>query len=94
MNLIKTGKYDSVFTATEKHWAPKWTKDIKPIDWDIYNRPRRQDFNGILVENGAIYISRVDKILNSKCRLSGKIEIFVNCYFKHRFTANWSIVIS
>jgi len=53
-----------------------WNEDGKPINYSLQNRPRRQDFNGILVENGAIYISRVDKILNSKCRLSGKIEIF------------------
>ena len=38
------------------------------------NRPRRQNFNGILIENGAVYISRVDKILNSNCRLSGNIK--------------------
>ena len=27
-----TGRYDSVFTATKKHWAPTWTNDIKPIN--------------------------------------------------------------
>ncbi len=53
-----------------------WNEDGQPINYKLQNRPRRQDFNGILVENGAIYISRVEKILNSKCRLSGKIEIF------------------
>ena len=51
-----------------------WSEDGIPLNYDILNRPRRQNFNGILIENGAVYISRVDKILNSNCRLSGNIK--------------------
>ena len=43
IEMMKSRKFDSVFTATLKHWAPIWSKDIKPIEWEIDNRPRRQD---------------------------------------------------
>lgn len=75
VEMIKTGKYDSVFTATEKHWAPKWTKDIKPIDWDIYNRPRRQDRDEYYEENGMFYITSKERLLETKLRYSGKMGI-------------------
>ena len=38
-----TGKYDSVFTATKKHWVPHWDLKINPVGWNINNRPRRQE---------------------------------------------------
>ena len=53
-----------------------WTVDGKPINYDVQSRPRRQDFDGILVENGALYISRVASILTTKMRISGKIEVY------------------
>ncbi|MCF6331262.1 MAG: acylneuraminate cytidylyltransferase family protein [Sulfurimonas sp.] len=50
-----------------------WGDDEKPINYDYKNRPRRQDFNGVLLENGAFYISNVSNILRDKNRLSGDI---------------------
>lgn len=50
-----------------------WGDDEKPINYDYKNRPRRQDFKGILLENGAFYINRVSNILRDKNRLSGDI---------------------
>ena len=41
------------------------------------NRPRRQDFEGNLIENGAMYISGVGKVLESKNRISGNIGVYV-----------------
>lgn len=40
------------------------------------NRPRRQNFKGELMENGAFYINTVSNILKSGNRLSGKIGIY------------------
>ena len=73
--MIKTGKYDSIFTATKKHWSPKWTKDVEPIGWDIYNRPRRQDVDEYFEENGMFYITSKKKLLETKLRYSGKMGI-------------------
>ncbi len=53
-----------------------WNKEGRPLNYDFSNRPRRQDFEGTLIENGAFYISRVKDILDSKNRLSGKIGIY------------------
>lgn len=50
-----------------------WNTDGTPMNYDPLNRPRRQDWNGYFVENGAFYFSSRKAILNSKCRISGKI---------------------
>ena len=39
-----------------------WDENGKSINYDISNRPRRQDFNGSLVENG-LFILILLKIL-------------------------------
>lgn len=38
-------------------------------------RPRRQDFEGYLVENGAFYICSREQLLETGCRLHGKIAV-------------------
>lgn len=53
-----------------------WSKDGHPLNYDVKNRPRRQDFEGILMENGACYISTVGKINEEKNFLSGEILVF------------------
>ena len=52
-----------------------WSKKGESLNYDYYNRPRRQDFDGLLMENGAFYISSVASILGSENRVSGKIAI-------------------
>ncbi|GFR39145.1 hypothetical protein PRECH8_24410 [Insulibacter thermoxylanivorax] len=49
---------------------------VVPINYDPQNRPRRQDFEGYLVENGAFYITSREQLLKSKCRISGKITYY------------------
>jgi YrbI family 3-deoxy-D-manno-octulosonate 8-phosphate phosphatase len=53
-----------------------WDDDNMPINYDYRRRPRRQDFRGILVENGAFYINTVANIVSFKNRLSGKISTY------------------
>lgn len=53
-----------------------WTKDGKSLNYDYKNRPRRQEFEGLMMENGACYINSVGNILNDKNRLSGKISVY------------------
>ena len=53
-----------------------WTKEGKSINYDYKNRPRRQDFEGFYMENGACYINSVGNILNEKNRLSGIISVY------------------
>ncbi len=53
-----------------------WNDEGKAINYDPSQRPRRQDFEGMYMENGAFYISRVKNILRNKNRLSGKIGVY------------------
>lgn len=53
-----------------------WNTDGTPINYNLSSRPRRQEFDGLLMENGAIYISTIERILRTDCRISGKISIF------------------
>lgn len=73
-HYIETGA-DSLLTCSRvKRFF--WNEDATPINYDFKNRPRRQDFIGSLVENGALYINKVSNILNFNNRLSGKITIY------------------
>ena len=45
---------------------------IYPLNYEPALRPRRQDFKGFLVENGAFYITSKSALENTKCRISGK----------------------
>ena len=53
-----------------------WKEDGQALNYDIYNRPRRQDYKGNLIENGAFYISSVSDIKETGNRISGKIGIY------------------
>ena len=67
-------KHDSVLSCCRsKRFS--W-KNGKPLNYDIYNRPRRQDFVGTFIENGAFYISSVEAIKETKNRISGDIGIY------------------
>ena len=66
---------DSIFSVVREkqfHWI-ETENGVEPINYDYKNRPRRQEFQGILAENGACYISSVKNIIENKCRISGKI---------------------
>ena len=66
-------RYDSILSVTREHWIPKWSMDMNPIDWEIDNRPMRQDKEETFLENGAFYITKRKNLLQSKLRYSGKI---------------------
>tara|TARA_R110000851_G_scaffold9875_2_gene36302 strand:+ start:7334 stop:7966 length:633 start_codon:yes stop_codon:yes gene_type:complete len=74
--LAMMSKYDSIFSAYREHWLPRWNTDVTPADWDINNRPRRQDVKERFVENGAFYITTKQQLLKTNLRYSGNIGIF------------------
>ena len=80
LNMLKN--YDSVFSAYKEHWQPRWTKDFQPHEWDIKKRPRRQDKQELLVENGAFYITTKENLLESKLRYSKNIGIVEMPYYE------------
>ena len=73
-NQLKKEKKDSLLTCVrEKVFI--W-KDGKSINYDYNERPRRQDFDGLLIETGAFYINTVENIIKNQNRLSGNISIY------------------
>ena len=75
-NAIELFKnYDSILSVVrQKRFL--WNENGTPINYEYLSRPRRQDFEGYLVENGAIYISHSSRILKSKSRISGNVGLF------------------
>jgi N-acylneuraminate cytidylyltransferase len=53
-----------------------WTLDGKPLNYNPNRRPRRQEWEGSIMENGAFYITKRQILESEKCRLGGKIGIF------------------
>jgi N-acylneuraminate cytidylyltransferase len=75
LTLFLNKKYDSLLSCVRfKRFL--WGEDGTPLNYDYGNRPRRQDFLGAFLENGAFYISRVSSIIMSGNRLSGKVGIY------------------
>lgn len=72
LNILRSSDADSLLTTvrTKRFY---WKENGIPLNYKISNRPRRQDFDGWLMENGAFYINKVGNILKDKNRLSGKV---------------------
>jgi len=95
--MILRGKYDSVLSAVRQKrfiWA-KRGEYYYPQNYDLAHRPLRQNFEGYLVENGAFYITTKERLLKSKCRISGRIgivEMSGDTYFEIDEPEDWIIV--
>lgn len=75
LQMYAKGEYDSILTCV-RNFRFFWNEDGTSINYDYMSRPRRQNFNGMLMENGAFYINTVGNIRSSGNRLSGKIGIY------------------
>ncbi|MGL5722213.1 MAG: cytidylyltransferase domain-containing protein [Brevinema sp.] len=62
--------FDSVVSVVRSHKF-LWSEDGVPLNYDPAKRPRRQDWAGVMVENGAFYITTRKAFLKNKCVLSG-----------------------
>lgn len=68
---------DSVISVVRQkrfYWRREENGNVVPENYDVYHRPRRQDFTGNLVENGAFYITSKENLLHSRNRVSGNIK--------------------
>lgn len=68
-------KVDSLFSGC-KNDRFYWINN-KSINYDYRHRPRRQDKEWEIVENGSIYIFKKDILLMNKNRLGGKITHYI-----------------
>ncbi len=79
-NKFKDDRLDSLLTVVEEkrfYWKEHGESGALPLNYDPKSRPRRQEFDGNLVENGAFYITSKDSLMSSQCRLSGKIGVHI-----------------
>ena len=92
------GDTDSVLSVV-KQKRFNWLNDEEgygvPQNYDFLKRPRRQEFDGYWVENGAFYITSREAFLKSGCRISGKIrlcEMDESTYFEIDEISDWIII--
>ncbi len=74
LNKLNEEDYDSALTVVNTHRFT-WYGDGTPANYNINNRPRRQDFEGLLIENGAVYTTTIDALRESKNRISNNIAL-------------------
>lgn len=76
--LISSHEADSVLSVVRQkrfNWCIDREGFAHPENYDINRRPRRQEFDGYLVENGAFYITSKKLFEKSLNRLSGRIKV-------------------
>ena len=76
LTAYSKGVYDSMLSCV-KSYRFFWGENGVSLNYDYMQRPRRQDFDGTLMENGAFYINSVGGIKSAGNRLSGKIGVYV-----------------
>lgn len=86
---------DSVLSVVrQKRFLWVQNEHAEPLNYDYQHRPRRQEFEGFFVENGAFYITSRKALLQTGCRLSGKIqtvEMPEESYFEIDEETDWII---
>ena len=71
--IINQGKTSALSVVKTHRFT--WSANGTPQNYDVFKRPRRQDFEGLLIENGAIYTTTKEAFLTSKNRVSGTIGL-------------------
>merc|ERR1712217_189163 len=78
--LFKSQHADSLVTAVRAHrfmWkVDPITKEATAKNYNPEARPRRQDWDGELIENGAFYFTSKELFNRLKCRLGGKMVLY------------------
>ncbi|KAM9836317.1 N-acylneuraminate cytidylyltransferase A isoform 1-T1 [Aulostomus maculatus] len=74
--------FDSVFSVVRRHQF-RWQETkkgsgefTKPLNLDPANRPRRQDWDGELCENGSLYFTTRDLVVNQGLLQGGKVSYY------------------
>ena len=96
-NAFSVKDTDSVLSVVpQKRFI--WTLDnegnANAQNYDVNNRPRRQDFEEYYVENGAFYITSRKDLLATGCRLSGNIRISLmseDTYYEIDEPSDWTV---
>lgn len=96
--LFAEANTDSVLSVVRQkrfHWKNDENGFAYPTNYDVFNRPRRQDFEGYMVENGAFYITSKERLLKSGNRVSGNIkavEMNEDSFFEIDEPSDWIVI--
>ena len=74
LQLFKSEKNSLISGVEFKRFV--WNNDGEPSNYDVYKRPRRQDFGGLFLENGAFYISNIETIERTHNRIDVPAELY------------------
>ncbi len=75
INLYIDHNFTPLVSVVREH-SFYWDKNGTPTNYDPFNRPRRQDWDGVYKENGAIYIFSVAHFKAHQCRANKKCTLF------------------
>ena len=95
---FKSQGTDSVLSVVRQkrfHWGNDEDGYAHPTNYDVFHRPRRQEFEGYLVENGAFYISSKADLIKHRNRVSGNIktvEMNEDTFFEIDEPSDWVII--
>lgn len=95
---FETEGTDSVLSVVRQkrfHWGNDENGYAHPTNYDVFHRPRRQEFDGYLVENGAFYITSKVDLIKYQNRMSGKIkavEMNEDTFFEIDEPSDWVII--
>lgn len=92
---IETDSVLSVVRQKRFHWKNDTNGFAHPTNYDVFHRPRRQEFDGYLVENGAFYITSKKDLLKTKNRVSGNIKVVEmneDSFFEIDEPSDWVII--
>ncbi len=89
---------DSVLSVVRQkrfNWAVDADGTAKALNYDYFRRPRRQEFEGYCVENGAFYITSKERLINTGNRISGNVkavEMSEDTFFEIDEPSDWLII--
>ena len=73
--IYNSSGFDSLLSVVKQKrflWSVN-NGEVRPLNYDLQNRPQRQNSVSYFVENGAFYLTNRENLLKSRCRISGRI---------------------
>lgn len=89
---------DSVLSVVRQkrfNWNVAEDGTAQALNYDYFHRPRRQEFDGYCVENGAFYITSKESLCETGNRISGKVkavEMSEDTFFEIDEPSDWQII--
>lgn len=96
--LYEQKETDSVLSVVRQkrfNWKVEKDGSAQPTNYDYFHRPRRQEFEGYCVENGAFYITSRERLLASENRISGNVkavEMSEDTFFEIDEPSDWDMI--